>query len=61
MEKPTWEEIGRLTEENTILRARVARLEEALNSILGWRELRDTTAFPVKMVEDTARRAQEEK
>lgn len=31
MEEPTWEEIGRLTEENTTLLARVARLEEVLS------------------------------
>ena len=50
-----------LQTENALLRSRVARLEDALRSILGWRELRDTMAFPVKMVEDVARRALEEK
>ena len=50
-----------LQTENAILRARVARLEEALTQILGWRELRDTRAFPVGRAEEIARRALEEK
>lgn len=43
------------------LRSRVARLEGALTQILGWRELRDTLAFPVERIEEIASRALEEK
>lgn len=56
--KGYWES---LINENTVLRARVVRLEEALKEILGWRELRDTTEFPIERVEGIARRALEEK
>ena len=44
-------------EENKALRAHVARLEDALKAILGWRELRDKIVFPVERVEDIARTA----
>ena len=48
-------------EEIKTLRTHVARLEDALTQILGWRELRDTRAFPVGRAEEIARRALEEK
>ena len=57
----TYEEQIEARQENTALRTRVARLEEALKEILGWRELRDTTEFPIERVEGIARRALEEK
>lgn len=50
-----------LQAENAAIRARAARMEDALKEILGWRELRDTNEFPVERVETIASRALEEK
>lgn len=39
------------------LKAHVERLREDLKSILGWRELRNTSAIPIERIEEVARMA----
>lgn len=39
------------------LKAHVERLREDLKSILGWRELRNTSAIPIDRIEEVARMA----